>query len=304
MYIDLNSKKILILFLLILILFLIYNIRFTNKKESFTNSELTTMTNLKDSKKSRIVVCFFGVIPRSIKYTWNSIKTNIIKPLQDEYLVDIYIFNLNVENNKIDGKPLDQSDVDIIPYDYKEEELQSNIEHEIQKLNKEYKFRYPNINTSLNCFRQMYSEYRVGKFLEKNINKYKGALVCGPDYNIYNSLNMNHFKDSLLTKNGIYGSNQNDALGYTNGFYFGQINLLCKILKRYKNIMEFDQGKDYEFLVKQQFIKFNISRKVTDIIFFKIRANKHIRWQLDKNYKQNNNTETVSKYIKNFKNKL
>ena len=65
------------------------------------------------------------------------------------------------------------------------------------------------------------------------------------DYNFYNPLNMTQFKDSLKSKNSIYGSNQNDAAGYTNGFYFGQIDPLCKILKRYKKFTELSVTRNY-----------------------------------------------------------
>ena len=46
------------------------------------------------NQKPKIAVCLFGVIPRSIKYTWESINNNIIEPLKKEYNVEIYIFNL------------------------------------------------------------------------------------------------------------------------------------------------------------------------------------------------------------------
>ena len=45
--------------------------------------------------KERIILCLFGVIPRSIKYTWDSIKKNIVDVLSQEYIVDIkYITTL------------------------------------------------------------------------------------------------------------------------------------------------------------------------------------------------------------------
>ncbi len=64
-----------------------------------------------------IIFCLFGVIPRSIKKTWNSIDSNIIKILKEKGInVDIYVFNLNVENNLVDNILLNQNDIKIIPY--------------------------------------------------------------------------------------------------------------------------------------------------------------------------------------------
>ena len=72
-----------------------------------------------NNNKEKIVVCLFGVIPRSIKYTWQSIKENIIDPLETEYNVDIYLFNLNVEDTLVDGVKLNQNDIKLIPYTYR-----------------------------------------------------------------------------------------------------------------------------------------------------------------------------------------
>ena len=48
-----------------------------------------------------------------------------------------------------------------------------------------------------NAIRQMYSEYRVGKFLEINKTKYEGAIICGPDYYIVNKLEFIELVNSL-----------------------------------------------------------------------------------------------------------
>jgi len=60
---------------------------------------------------------FIGVIPRSIKYTWESININIIQKFKEQYRVDI--FNLDVGDTKVDGVKLNKNDINIIPYDFK-----------------------------------------------------------------------------------------------------------------------------------------------------------------------------------------
>ena len=82
----------------------------------------------------KICLCFFGVIPRSIKYTIKSIENNIIKQLQQKYIVDIFVFNLNVGDTKVDGNILNQEDVNLINYTFYEEEKQSALDIEIKKL--------------------------------------------------------------------------------------------------------------------------------------------------------------------------
>jgi len=255
--------------LLVIIILIIY--------QSYKITEQFTDVNKNNKKK--IIVCLFGVIPRSIKYTWNSINKNIVQPLKTNYDVDIYVFNLNVEDTKVDGVKLNQKDVDIIPYDYKEEEIQSSYDKNIIKIcNKiDCKIQKYNPNTVKNSIRQMYSEYRVGKFLEKNKNKYEGAVICGPDYYILNKININDFKESVKSKDSIFLTQVNNGGydGYTNGIYFGNINNLNKMLFRYEELSRYiPNPKDYEYILKNACDNKNLKVQISDIIFFKIRANK------------------------------
>ena len=50
-------------------------------------------SNFKDTfeSKPKAILCLFGVIPRSIKHTWSSINNKIVKKLQTEYDVEIFI---------------------------------------------------------------------------------------------------------------------------------------------------------------------------------------------------------------------
>ena len=229
----------------------------------------------------KICLCFFGVIPRSIKYTIESIEHNIIKQLKQKYIIDIFVFNLNVENTRVDGTILNQKDINLINYTFYEEEKQSDLDIEIKKL---YdmgicKMRNDYSNRQiLNSIRQMYSEYKVGCFLEKNKDNYKGAVICGPDYYIVNNLDIN--TDYFSYDNTIYTTRVNDAQGITNGFYIGTINSLVPVLKRYKNITEYlPTDKDYENILKRAFDKNNIIRKKIDLLFVKIRSSKRIARQ-------------------------
>lgn len=228
-----------------------------------------------------IIFCLFGVIPRSIKKTWNSINSNIINILKEKGInVDIYVFNLNVENTLVDNNLLNQEDIKIIPYAYFEEEKQSRVDKIIeQKCINSCKFRKDyNDNTIKNAMRQLYSEYRVGKFIEQinNIKKYDLAFVCGPDYYIANQININDILDSY-NNNFLYTSQVNNADGITNGLYFGKIPEMINLLKRYNDFES--SNKDYEYTVLKAIKNYNIKHKFCNIIFFKVRANCNIHWQ-------------------------
>ena len=236
-----------------------------------------------NKKLNKVILCFFGVVPRSIKYTYKSIEKNIINVLNNKgFQVDIYVFNLDIGNVKIDNTNINNSDIHIIPYTYLETYSQSELDKEIDELCKitDCKMRSDYSKTLIrNAIRQMYSEYRVGLFLEKHINNYDTAIVCGPDYYLLNKININDVDQSIYNNN-VYTTKVNDADGYTNGFYIGNLRTIIKILRRYENLQNFlPVNKDYEYLLKKSFENNDITRQITDMLFFKIRANLDIARQ-------------------------
>ena len=82
----------------------------------------------------KVIVCLTGVINRSIKYTWDSIKNNIIDQLKKEYEVDIAVFNNNVEDCKVDGVKINNNDMSIIHIIFIFEYKQTFIDSEIVKI--------------------------------------------------------------------------------------------------------------------------------------------------------------------------
>lgn len=231
----------------------------------------------------RVAVCFFGVIPRSIRYTYESIVANIIDPLKEKYEVDIYVFNLDVGDTPVDDMPLCGSDVSIIPATCLEQRSQHEVDKELDCLVAAgiCKMRSDYTPKSIrNSLRQMYSEYRVGKWLEENQSRYKAAVVCGPDYYILNKLNMTEVDKSMCGGGCMYTSAVNDAGGYTNGFYIGSLSPMINILKRYEIINRLlPTNNDYEHLVKRAFEINGITRCVSDMLFLKIRRSKKIARQ-------------------------
>jgi len=138
-----------------------------------------------------------------------------------------------------------------------------------------------------NAIRQMYSEYRVGQFLKTNENKYKGVIICGPDYYIVNKLELREFTNSInLPGKNIYTTTVGDWGGYTNGLYFGTIKNLILILNRYQYLNKYlPTNNNYEQILKKSFVNNNVNRLKSSLIFFKIRSNKEIRWAGNENDK-------------------
>jgi len=233
--------------------------------------------------KEKILVCFFGTISRSIKYTYKNIETNIINPLQNHYQVDVYVFNNNVHGMKVDGVIQNNDDIKVIPTKFFEEISQTEMDLQIEK-----KISSNNIvcemvdfyskATIQNALRQMYAEEQVGNFLNKKQNEYKIALVSGPDFYFLNKLDIQNVIKSPVYTNAIFTSVVCDAMGYTNGFYFGCITPMVKILKRFSILeMLLPSKHDYEALLKKTFELHNVERMRSTVEFVKIRSNKKVR---------------------------
>ena len=235
--------------------------------------------------REKVILCFFGTISRSIKYTYNNHIENIINVINKMYDVDIYVFNNNVEKKTIDGIKQNNDDVKLINSNYFEEEKQTFIDNTIiqklikKKINPVMRKDY-NKEMIKNAIRQMYSEEKVGIFLEKHINDYKCAIVCNPDIYLINEINLNHINDCIHNNSIVYTTNVNDAQGYTNGFYIGSLIPLIKILKRFY-ILHYllPTNKDYEYVLMKVFNLHKITRLITNTDFFKIRSNKNIARQ-------------------------
>tara|TARA_B100000035_G_scaffold145958_1_gene124315 strand:- start:15475 stop:16764 length:1290 start_codon:yes stop_codon:yes gene_type:complete len=207
----------------------------------------------------------------------------MIEPLELVYDVDVYVFNLDVGTTIVDGRSVNAMNYNIIKMTYYEEYKQDELDDELDILyqNGIMKMRRDYTAISIrNAVRQMYSECRVGRFLENNKDKYSAAVICGPDYYLLNTINMYDVQRCMSELDIVYTTDVNDGDGYTNGFYIGHLDPLIKVLKRYEIIEDLmPTTRDYEYLLKRTFEIYGISRKLTDMLFVKIRNNDTIRRQ-------------------------
>ena len=90
--------------------------------------------------------------------------------LQEKIDVDVYVFNNNIEDT-IDSTIVDNDDKILLRADYAEEEKQVLIDENIDNFIKTKNIIYMRGDYSppivRNAIRQMYSEDKVGDFLEK-----------------------------------------------------------------------------------------------------------------------------------------
>lgn len=233
---------------------------------------------------NKIVVCFTGVVNRSIRYTWQSIHDNLIEPLQKDYQVEIAVFNNNVEDSLVDGVIINNQDMSIIPQDYLFEYKQAEIDKEIEQMDGYEKNYPPNLSgkTKQNALRHMYIESKVAEFVETSKDVYEYVIVSNADYFYLNKLNLDCLQNIKEHTIGTCHHWENADM-CTDGFYVG---FPCSIIKLMNRIFMYDQLAtayknksriNYERILNQSILYHKLERLKLDFYFLKIRANLHLK---------------------------
>lgn len=140
----------------------------------------------------RAVLCLFGTVPRSIRFTWPRFEQSIKRLRQANISTDVYSFNLETHGGAfVDHRQVDQSDLAFVKANRREAEKQEAADTQIAsrcgadlsrcrfKGNRGY-----SPLASRNALRQLYSESRVGLLLEaaeRRGERYDVVIVAGAD---------------------------------------------------------------------------------------------------------------------------
>ena len=78
--------------------------------------------------KLHIAFCIFGVVGRAIEWTWPTLNTHLIEPLESAgFRVTIYVFNMQVGATKVDNNYLNANakatDVEILTLFFRNGEI-------------------------------------------------------------------------------------------------------------------------------------------------------------------------------------
>lgn len=245
----------------------------------------------------RVVLCLFGVIQRSIRFTWPAIAGRIVRHLQREGMaVSIYVFSLNVGDAVVDGCHMEESDLRLIPYDTLEVVGQSALDADIDAactptLSRCPIYKVSNLYTSAkqnfshairrNAIRQLLSEAAVGRYLERHSSQFDAAVVIGPDFFPLDHINVSDLRLATSHRNAVFVSPAYQHGGITNGFYVGKPAPVARILRRGEDFVHgklwMRAGRGYESTVGAAFSQYRICPLSTSMTFFKIRANARIK---------------------------
>jgi len=229
---------------------------------------------------------------------------HLISPLRHGgSLVDLLGFNLDVGGAAVDGVALNQSHILTVPFTVFDSMNQTAVDDEIDRICPQlacptfadYRFARGGPKTAMirNAFRQLHSEMRVARYLERST--YDAALVVSPDLRLALDIDLADVHRAVEDRRrAAWTTDVNDADGYTNSFYLGRPSQLSLVLSRFyehSTLMGLDIGnrswdgaaypRNYEVLLRRAFVEQRVERLITRMIFFKIRASGQPNWQGD-----------------------
>lgn len=272
----------------------------------------------------RAVLCIFGVVGRGITHTWPTMRQEVMERMRAHGLqTDVYVFNMDTGGAPVDGNVVaNQSDLQVVPATVLESQIQREADRDIavqcaaMPPNHQCAFSYyptshkvpytspKKLATAvserrhLNAMRQLYSERAVGRFLQHT--QYDVAVVCSSDLYLALPLHMPDIWSAISLPNVLWTTAINDAglrekTGFTDGFYIGQPESLSKVLRRLDEsaLWSLPSPYDYEVFLRRAFDHHGLVRKVTPMVFFKVRANKVIEY-----YRWNRSATSVADRVR------
>jgi len=157
----------------------------------------------------KVCICFYGLVQRSLRYTIQSIETNIFKVLSNrEYDYDIFFHTydaeishsprageINIPININDCKLLNSTDFIIESYESIDQHY--NIEHFKTRYNDPWEDNYESVK---NWIRELNSIYRVTELWQNNKDSYDFCLYIRPDLTYVTPLPITFISDGLQNK--------------------------------------------------------------------------------------------------------
>jgi hypothetical protein len=232
----------------------------------------------------KIAICFWG-LNRSLKYTFNSIKTNIFDILKKnniEYDIYVHTYNINRLYNNIRASEnfckIDNSSLDLLKPDYLLIDDQDEIDKELN-LNEYRKFGCPwnsyNYETLNNLIRSLYSMNKITEKLfyeiDNNNKHYDAIIYSRPDVLYLNNFDINYLNINYNTIKLV------DYAKYPVNDRFAICNTeIAKIYgTRYKEALNYSKIKPLhsETFLYDILNKYKIKIEEIHLVFHRVRAN-------------------------------
>lgn len=217
-----------------------------------------------------VIIVTYGCLLRSYRLTHSNHEEKIYKPLKEAHIEfhKVYIDNIV---QQIDGVTIADLDTSY-PKPNRcvtlfQEQIDRVILENIDSLNSLFTSPYYDANErKVHALRNSYLEFKVAEFLESVASSYDFAIVVNSDLWFDKKIN-----PIWCQGREVVLSDQNPGAGFTNGFYCGNLNAVSQLLNTYNHIQEI-KPIDYEYSLKWQSEKLNITINEENIRFLKIRA--------------------------------
>lgn len=224
---------------------------------------------------NKILVVLYGVIGRSIKYTYLNHKEKIFKKLKKENIsFDVCVVNNNIQTTKIDGYLINNDDYKMVDYDFYIEETQKIIDKKINKFHSNYESYFGNNfydyieKYKKDPLRNSYIETITSDYIRLNESKYDKVIAFCSDLFFAEEIDIKWIQNEECN---LIHSNQHNANGITNGFYIGTPRQVSDIMNSFYDLKSLAQI-DYEHILSLNSEKKEIQTKGVDFRFLKIRA--------------------------------
>ncbi len=230
----------------------------------------------------KILVVVFGCLSRSLNITYKNHIEKIFSIL-DANSINYSTCYMNNKVTKIDGVKVGDDFKHKIQPDYFLEFSQDFVDSQILKYHPNYKTLYfrkaPISDTDyveifgISPFRNSFIETSCSEFMDSKKDHFTHCLAFCSDHWFEKDFQLNWMKS-----NSLIVSDQNPARGYTNGFYFGSIDDVSKLINSFYSLRQI-ATLDYEHLLKANAEQNSIKVKEEHYRFLKIRANKKPAYQ-------------------------
>jgi hypothetical protein len=226
-----------------------------------------------ENKKLNFCICFFGVMSRSLQHTAESIKKNILKPLEDNNInYDIYAHNMIVDNftserageNNI---KLTNNFHNLLPFNKIKETNQEEFDKTFDygKYSK-YGFTLGKENTFKNAIRQLYSLKMVNNLSNSQNKNYDLYIYVRPDLLYINEIDIQQIKDNI-SKDVLFTPHWYKSGGINDRIYFGKKKIIDIVANRLDYVEEFieKEKKSYHPETHMKFMVDKFHIKTIDI---------------------------------------
>ena len=190
------------------------------------------------SAKKKVCIIIFGFVPRSFRFTYQSIIKNIIEPLKSNYDIKIFHYALLSKSFKIESNRQSEknstdlnNDYSLIDCDKIIYEYQEDIDLEII----ECQSKFYDAITLKNLSRYLYQEAQCIKYFP--IDEFDSCVMVNNEELYINRINLEEIETSI-TKKCCFSKSFSRYGGTSDGFYICNPNVLKLICNRYNEIIK------------------------------------------------------------------